>query len=103
MNEESYFGEISFIFQLVNQYSYRVVSKEDDSLLYSIRDDEFKDILETYPEFQDVLKIRALRRYHYLTRLRRQYYNITDDDRQSFNIGHLGISTYKLGLKRVKL
>lgn len=67
----SYFGEISYIFKLVNQYSYKSLSKEDDTLLFSLKDENLREIIEIYTEFSSIISLRAYRRYHYLTKLRR--------------------------------
>ena len=67
----SYFGEISYIFKLVNQYSYKSLSKEDDTLLFSLKDENLREIIEIYTEFSSIISLRAYRRFHYLTKLRR--------------------------------
>lgn len=76
--------------------------------LFSIKDEDLSTILESYPEFADVLKVRALRRYHYLTKIRRQYQAIIKDDEnkklKAKSIKRiLGFSQYKLNLNREKL
>lgn len=59
--EGSYFGDISFIFQVINQYNYMCIPC-NNSKYYSLQDKYLNEIFERFPEFRDVLQIRALRR-----------------------------------------
>lgn len=39
-------------------------------------DEDLFLIFESYPEFKDVFQVRALRRYHYMSKIKRQYKKI---------------------------
>lgn len=39
-------------------------------------DEDLFQIFESYPEFKDVFQVRALRRYHYMSKIKRQYKKI---------------------------
>ena len=40
--------------------------------IYSLQECYLQEIFEAYPEFKNVLKIRALRRHHYIRKLKKQ-------------------------------
>ena len=63
----TYFGDISIIFKVQNIFHFKVV--DSDSLVYSVEEENITKICENFPDFADVLKIRALRRYRYFKRL----------------------------------
>ena len=57
---------------MINKYKYKITSANiDDNLLFTIKDNDLNNIFEQYAEFKDVFKVRALKRYHYLTKLRK--------------------------------
>lgn len=72
----SYFGDVSYIFKLINKYKYMTVPRKDNfdkqTKFYSLKDKYIRDIFERFPEFENVFRVRALRRHHYFRRLRRQ-------------------------------
>ena len=58
----SYFGDISLIFNTINQYRFDVNQK---SQIYSLPN--IKEIFKRFSEFARVMEIRALRRHNYFT------------------------------------
>lgn len=72
LEQGSYFGEISFLFKIRNLYLYKVRSSEPNTLLFSIKDNNLREIFNSYPEFGEILKVRAIRRHHYWNKLRMQ-------------------------------
>ena len=46
LKKYSYFGEISYIFKLKNLYKYMIQSKEENTLLYSIKDSNIEMIMK---------------------------------------------------------
>lgn len=86
--EAIYYGEISYMFKIRNQYRYCV--RQDDqnkkTKVYSIHGYYLEEIFETFPEFKDLLTIRALRRQHYYRKLRKQQieFNLLRHDREAF-------------------
>lgn len=67
----SYFGDISYILQVKNQYNYNVRATPL-AVIYSLRENYLEDIFEEFPQFKEVLTVRALRRHHYFRRLKQQ-------------------------------
>ena len=62
-----YFGDISYIFKARNQFYYypRPIEEgvhKEDYKLYSLRDHDLKDIFNKFPDFLNLMKIRALKR-----------------------------------------
>lgn len=72
--EGSYFGDVSYIFKLLNRFSYKIIqnSKENEKQcrLFSLKDKYIKDIFERFPDFENVFKVRALRRHHYFRKIK---------------------------------
>ena len=67
----SYIGDTSYIFGILNQYKYTTRQASCNGLLiYSLQEKYLEEILDTYPEFKSLLKLRALRRHHYLRKLK---------------------------------
>lgn len=71
LEDGSYFGDISFIFQVINQYKYKPIAATN-SKFYSLQDKYLSEIFNRFPEFKNVLQIRALRRHHYFRKLKHQ-------------------------------
>ena len=67
----SYFGDISYILQVKNQYNYKV-RPTPIAVIYSLRENYMEEIFEEFPQFKEVLTVRALRRHHYFRRLKQQ-------------------------------
>ena len=67
----SYFGDVSYILQVKNQYTYKVRSSPQ-SVIYSLRENYLEEIFDEFPKFKEVLTIRALRRHHYFRKLKAQ-------------------------------
>jgi CRP-like cAMP-binding protein len=70
--EGSYIGDISYIYKIFNQYTYRTKYSPDEKLLtiYSLKDKYLASIFNAYPKFERIMKIRALRRHHYIRKLK---------------------------------
>ena len=72
----SYFGDVSYIFKLINKYKYVIVPQKEEAdkqmKFYSLKDQYIADIFERFPDFEKVFRVRALRRHHYFRRLRKQ-------------------------------
>lgn len=67
----SYIGDTSYLFRILNLYSYTTRQASGNGLLiYSLHEKYLEDILNTYPEFKSLLKLRALRRHRYLRKLK---------------------------------
>ena len=73
----SYFGDISCIFRIKNQYSFipklQKANNEDlvsNQKFYSIDEDYLGLIFKQFPGFMDLMKIRALRRQRYYRKLK---------------------------------
>ena len=60
----SYFGDISVIFNTINQYRYIVNQK---SIIYSLPN--IREIFKRFPEFSKMMEIRALRRHNYFSQI----------------------------------
>ena len=72
--EGSYIGDTSYIFEIRNQYKYRcVANSKTKARIYGLHDQYLQDIFNSFPEFKNVLRIRALRRHHYLRKLKDQH------------------------------
>lgn len=74
-DQGSYIGDTSYIFQIRNQYRYRQAPSKDGKTpfrVYSLQDKYLQDIFGNFPQFKDVLKVRGLRRHHYLRKLKDQ-------------------------------
>lgn len=54
LDEGSYFGEVSFIFQVLNMYTYMPISGQN-SKFYSIQDNYLNEIFEKFPDFKNIL------------------------------------------------
>lgn len=76
-DDTAYFGEISYLFKTRNFYRFKIQDAEQNKKfkVYSINKNRLDDIFTAYPDFKDVLKIRALRRQHYYRQLRNQQIN----------------------------
>lgn len=63
-DESVYFGEISYLLKTRNFYKYRIHEPEQNKKfrIYSINNHHLDDILEAFPDFKSILRIRALRR-----------------------------------------
>ena len=80
LDEGSYFGEISYIYRVRNQYGfYRSFNKDTSksARLFYLPDKYLKEIFNQYPTFKNLLKIRALRRHHYFKKLHGQVESLT--------------------------
>lgn len=69
-DQGSYIGDTSYIFEIRNQYTYTCVGEGKKSRIYGLHDKYLQDIFTDYPDFKNVLRIRALRRHHYLRKLK---------------------------------
>jgi hypothetical protein len=60
----AYFGEISYLFETRNFYRFKIQDADQNKKfkIYSITNSRLDDIFVAFPDFKDVLKIRALRR-----------------------------------------
>lgn len=80
--EGSYFGDVSYMFKLLNRFNYIGVqpTKERDKAckFYSLNDKYIADIFKRFPDFENVFRVRALRRHHYFRRLRHQNNDVKD-------------------------
>ena len=74
LDEGSYFGDISCMFKVKNQYSFirSDIINPHNSKLFFLQENYLNNILEKFPQFGNLLKIRALRRQHYFRKLRHQ-------------------------------
>ena len=63
-DEAVYFGDIGYLFETRNFYKYRILEPEQNKRfkIFSIDKGYLDNILEAFPDFHSVLKIRALRR-----------------------------------------
>ena len=108
----SYFGDVSFIFQVRNQYHY-IARPGVESKFYSLQDTYLYDIFQNFPEFKDVLQIRALRRHHYFRKLKNQQQQLLkiremSDEMEAEGLGddpesNKKITNALLGIKKARL
>jgi len=68
----SYIGETSFILKIRNQYTYQLKLGKEPAKIYGLQQKYLDPILREYPEWKNVLKVRALRRHHYLRKMKNQ-------------------------------
>ena len=61
LNHGSYFGDISYIFKINNLY-YFESSKVKPAKIFCLVDDTLDNIFDSFPEFQKIFELRALRR-----------------------------------------
>jgi hypothetical protein len=71
LEKGSYFGDISFIFRTINKYNL-IPTQGQTNKLFSLQEDYIYKIFDRFPEFRDVLTVRALRRHHYFRKLKNQ-------------------------------
>jgi hypothetical protein len=72
--ESVYFGEISFFFKTRNWYKYSIDMQNDaykKAKMYSIKRNNLENIFDMFPDFKNMLLIRALRRQRYYRKMRR--------------------------------
>jgi signal-transduction protein with cAMP-binding, CBS, and nucleotidyltransferase domain len=70
--EGSYIGDTSYIFRILNQYSFKPKQSSSNGLLiYSLKDKYLSDIFDNFPRFESLLKVRALQRHHYIRKLKK--------------------------------
>lgn len=92
LTEGSYFGDISYIFKVINKYKYMYVQPllteaRDSYKFYSLKDHYIEEIFNRFPEFYNVSKVRALRRHHYFRSLKNQMKKIIKiKAKASFNL-----------------
>ena len=84
----SYFGEISFIFQVRNQYKF-IPKQGIPCRIFSIQEPYLLEIFDDFPDFKSLLQIRALRRQHYFKRIRDQLSKMVKvrKNKKAFTIG----------------
>lgn len=71
-DEGSYIGDTSFIFRILNQYSFKPKQSSNNGLfIYSLKEKYLTEIFHDFPKFENLLKIRALRRHHYLRKIKK--------------------------------
>ena len=59
----SYFGEISYLFDVKNLYRFKLANSENKKQkVFSLLEKNLTQIFESFPEFKNLIKIRALRR-----------------------------------------
>lgn len=78
-DQGSYIGDTSYIFEIRNQYKYRCIQDgKSKARIYALHDKYLVEIFNDFPDFKNVLKIRALRRHHYLRKLKNQHQHLYD-------------------------
>lgn len=76
-DQGSYIGDTSYIFEIRNQYKYRCVADgKTKARIYGLHDKYLVEIFNDFPDFKNVLRIRALRRHHYLRKLKNQHQHL---------------------------
>jgi signal-transduction protein with cAMP-binding, CBS, and nucleotidyltransferase domain len=76
-DQGSYIGDTSYIFKIRNQYKYRCIADgKSKPRIYALHDKYLFEIFNDYPAFKNVLQIRALRRHHYLRKLKNQHLHL---------------------------
>ena len=71
LNQGSYFGDISYIFKVKNLY-YFESSRNKPAKIFSLIDDALDNIFDSFPDFQKIFELRALRRQHDFKKLKNQ-------------------------------
>jgi CRP-like cAMP-binding protein len=61
-DEGSYIGDISFIYGIRNHYRYIPTQPINRVKIFNLQKEYLNNIFDSFPEFKNVLKIRALRR-----------------------------------------
>ena len=73
----SYFGEISYLFNVRNQFYYQLMSRDQQEkeiqgpFIFSLTNEDLALIFKRFPQLKNILQIRALRRQRYLKKLKR--------------------------------
>ena len=79
--EGSYFGDFQLFFSLKSNFTYSGASKE--TILYTIDKEYLGKLMKAYTSEANFMKIRSLRRYHFLKRVSIHFINITLDEESS--------------------
>lgn len=80
LDDGSYFGEISYLFQVRNQYKFTLENNKSGSdgfsRILSIQHNDFKPIFDQYEPFYNLMKTRALRRQIFFKKIKNQHKTI---------------------------
>ena len=75
LGKGSYFGDITLFLNIKSKMVYRT-SMSVDCYIYSIKGKLIKDFMKLKPEYENVYKLRAMRRLYYL----KTVYNLYRDN-----------------------
>jgi sulfur transfer complex TusBCD TusB component (DsrH family) len=104
LNHGSYFGDISYIFKVKNLY-YFESSRNKPAKIFALVDDALDNIFDSFPDFQKIFELRALRRQHYFKKLKNQMREFTKikEDEDSRELSFDQSMERKCAVKKARL